>query len=113
MVCAVQGTIFFAIGVALIALALLPELRAQIADRALFIGLSAMLLAAGLWQLTAARRFADEISQKMADASALRRFWLPAQCYSRHILLWQFRITSAAMIGLALLIAFLAFRRGL
>ena len=54
------------IGVTLLALALLPELLDAIADSALFIGLSAILFAAGLWALMTARRFADEISQKMA-----------------------------------------------
>ena len=111
----VQRAIFLAIGFALIAVALWPELRAGISDSALFIGLSAVLLAAGLWQLTTAPEFADQISQKMADASPLRRFWLPAGWYTRHILLWMFRVTSAAMIVMAFMtayVAFVAYHRG-
>jgi hypothetical protein len=111
----VQGAIFLVIGCVLIAVASLPELRAGISDSALLIGLSTILLAAGLWQLTTAPKFADEISQKMVDASALRRFWLPAVCYTRPVLRWMFRITSAAMIVMALMIAYaalLAYRRG-
>jgi hypothetical protein len=92
-----------------------PQLRAGISDSALFIGLSGILLAGGLWQLTTAPKFADEISQKMADASPLRRLWLPAVCYTRPVLRWTFRITSAAMIVTALMVAYaalVAYRRG-
>jgi hypothetical protein len=105
-----QGAVFLAIGLALIALAMSPEVRAGIAQSAQLIGLSVILLVGGFWQLMSARKFADEIAEKMADASALRRLWLPAGFYSKQILLWQFRIVSAAMIGMALLIASLAYR---
>src|SRR2546430_15084357 len=97
----IERTIFLAIGFGLIAMAFLPGLRAGIPDSVLFVGLSAILLAAGLRQLTTAPRLADEVSQKMEHASALRRLWVPAHWYTRHILLWQFRIMSAAMIVMA------------
>jgi hypothetical protein len=90
----VQRAIFFAIAFVLIAVGLLPKLRAGISDSALFIGLSAIFLGAGVWQLTTAAKFADAISQEMVDASAPRRLWLPAVCYNRPILRWMFRLSS-------------------
>jgi hypothetical protein len=112
----IERTIFFAIGFGLITLAFLPRLRAGIPDSALFVGCSAILLAAGFRQLAIAPRLADEVSRKMTHASALRRLLLPAHWYTRHVLLWQFRIISVLMIVMAFMtafVAFLAYRRGL
>ena len=112
----VERVVLLIIGSGLIALGLWPQLRAGIPDGVLFAGLSTILLAVGLRHLVAAPRLADDVAQKMADASSLRRLWLPARWYTRDVLLWQFRATSVMAITMSLMSAFVAFvvyRRGL
>ena len=106
---AIERTIYFAVGLGFIALAFLPQVYSRIPTTILFAGLSVILIATGLRQLVTAPRIADEVSQKMEHASALRRLGLPASWYTRKILFWQFRILSIAIIIMGFMTAFAAF----
>ena len=73
----IERAIYFTLALALIALAVWPELRTGISDSVLFGVMSTILLVVGLRQLVITPRLADKVSEKMAHASMLRRLWLP------------------------------------
>ena len=111
----VAATVFLIVAALLFVLALWPELRPSISNFALFVVLSGLFTAVGIYHIATARSRAERFSQQLKGASPTRRLWLPARFYTATSLLWQLRIggsmslVAAAMFAFA---AFLAYGRG-
>ena len=111
----IAATVFLLVAAMLFAVAFSPELRSHISDFALFTMLGAGLAVAGIYHIATARGRAERFSRQLRDASAIRRFWLPARFYTSTSLLWQLRLGGImALCGAATVVfaAFLAYRRG-
>jgi hypothetical protein len=110
----VAGTLSLIIGVLLIMLAFLPQVRDRVSDSVQLAILAVLLMLAGAYQLRITRTRADAISAQLAN-SPFRRLWLPTRFYTSNIVFWQFRVLSILIILMSLMTAFaalLAHRRG-